>query len=405
MPNHKNSLSKIESCQRKLQKAIDLIAFEMKQTPSLESVHIVLTGYLPRLDPAVAEKANLDEVFVAAEIEALKAKIAEVKKAARRAKSEADLINTYERASAQLARWSVSMDPELAASLNERMAAVALDCTEPEKVADLQPLFRLCKEVFQATGDVQNAKVEGLVRKSWTVTKDGQPAKYAVPFADTTAALKVAAWLVNKPAANADHREFKAWRDAGYELLKGALEAPWGFFQCKGHGETPVKVMPIQPRGGGKWFIPSECHTCHTAGQTSTGKKGKGSREWEPAPQPVGMDFTGWKPEDVRAFQEKTEESREEARRSLKAQQKAKKLAAKQTRREEREDHESVEIEIASLSAKDKAENEKIAAQAMARSASFKVLAPAKKVTEAKRDGKKKKSQETEATPKKGKKK
>lgn len=337
MPNHKNTPTKIESCGRKLQKAIDLVAFEMKQTPTLEPVHTVLIGYLPRLEPAVAEKANLDEVFVAAEIKALKANIAEVKAVARRAKQESDLAYTYERASAQLARWAASMDANLAASLNERMAAAALDCTEPKEVADLQPLFRLCKEVFDAAKDVQNAKIEGLVRKSWTVDKEGKPAKYAVPFADTSAALKVAAWLVNKPAANADHRAFKDWRNAGYELLKGALEAPWGYFQCKGHGETPVKVMPIQPRGGGKWFIPSECHTCHTAGQTSTGKKGKAAKEWEPTPQPVGMDFTGWKPEDVKAFQKQTEEKRAQEKHELKRAQRARKLAERRLREQEQD--------------------------------------------------------------------
>lgn len=339
MPNHKNSQSKIESCGRKLQKAIDLIAFEMKQTPTLESVHIVLIGYLPRLEPGVAEKANLDEVFDAAEIMAMKAKIAEIKTVARRAKQESDLAHSYERASAQLARWSASMDAELAASLNERMAAVAMDCTEPKEVTDLQPLFHLCKEVFQVTNDVQNAKIEGPVRKSWTVTKDSQPAKFAVPFAETPAALKVAAWLVNKPAANADHREFKVWRDAGYELLKGELDHPWGMCSC-----GKEKLMPWQKAGETTWRMPSplgyECRKAKRGGNTThtssgIGKKNGKSVVQTAAPISAGMDMTDWKAEDIHAFREQTEEKRAQEKHELKRSQRARKLAERRLREQE----------------------------------------------------------------------
>lgn len=159
-----------------------------------------------------------------------------------RAKSETAALSRFQRASDQLLRYAEKM--ESGPTLVERMKTVSeLDLA---KVADLQPIFALCDEVFVAVGDFQNSEIERKIDRTlngWLTAKTGEVGRYAEAFKGTEVYLKALAWKANKPLANADYRAFKTWRDAGYELLKGELDHPWGMCQC---GQE--KLLPWQDK-------------------------------------------------------------------------------------------------------------------------------------------------------------
>lgn len=319
MPKYNNAPTKIESCQRKLDVAIELVAAEMVNTPTLVALHATFKGFEPRLVLGVAETANLDQVFDAVEIKALKITISNAKAAARRIKSLEALARQFRPASDQIVRYSEKIPN--GADLYARMAGAAeLDF---RAVPDLQPFFDLCNEVFLAVRPILNEEViEKVLRpfNGWLTAKDKTgsglkvPGRHAEAFKLTEVYAKVLAWQASKPADNADFKAHKTWRDLGYKLRDEA-EAPWGHFNCKGHGDEPVKVMPIHPKGGGKWFIPNECHTCHTAGQSvSSGKKGKASREWQAEPDkaycPPKEDRSDWDAAELAKFMAEVAEKR-----------------------------------------------------------------------------------------------
>jgi len=135
---------------------------------------------------------------------------------------------------------------------------------------DLRTTSVFCRRVQNIVDDVQTKQIIASVTRTlngWLVSREKTPGRYAEAFLRTDVTSKVAAWLENKPLSNAHYLDFKVWRQAGYDLLHGPLEAPWGYFECREHGNVAVKVLPIQPKTG-KSFIPKDCHVCYKAGKT-----------------------------------------------------------------------------------------------------------------------------------------
>lgn len=187
------------------------------------------------------------------------------------AKSEAALLKRFERTSEKLLRYAEKL--ENGASLLERMQAASnLDIS---KVQDLQPLFALCAEVSTVVETFENDKILGLVLKShngWLVTRNGEPARFAEAYKTNPVFNKVVVWVGNKPLANADYRAFKAWRDAGYKLLKGELDHPWGMCSC---GQK--KLMPWKNKSG-EWVPNSLCRDCYASEQNTSTYSGAGKK-------------------------------------------------------------------------------------------------------------------------------
>ncbi len=247
-----NSPAKINTCMRHIGKAQKDLVRVIRDVQDGDVLMVRLNVAIETL-ASEPETANLEPLFKLADEVSAKARHAA------RAKSEKALAIRFARASELLLRYAPKMFgvEELILDM-EDLSKINL-----AEVKDLQPAFALCDDVFVSVNAFQNGEIVRKIDRTingWLTAKTGETGRYAEPFAKTEAYIKALAWKVNKPLVGADHREFKAWRNAGYELLKGELDHPWGMCQC---GQE--KLLPWQDKRTSEWRVSKIGHNCYVA--------------------------------------------------------------------------------------------------------------------------------------------
>lgn len=247
-----NSSAKINTCMRHVAKA---------QKDLVRVIGDIENGqkYMDQLNEAIEtlsaapETSNLDKIFKLTEEVTAKSRFAV------RAKSEKALTFRFQRASELLLRYAPKLDG--ASALVDQMEVLAE--TDLAKVEDLQPAFALCDEVFGTVNRFQNEEIVRKIDRSfnaWLTAKTGEAGRFSEPFIQTDAHAKVLAWKISQPAAGSNHREFKTWRNAGYDLLKGDLDHPWGMCQCGNE-----KLLPWQDKKTFEWRVSKLGRDCYMA--------------------------------------------------------------------------------------------------------------------------------------------
>lgn len=86
--------------------------------------------------------------------------------------------------------------------------------------------------------------------------------RYAVPFATTAAKAAAARWLVGVAPDAVQTKTYLEWIQAGWELLKGGLESPWG--KCSDCEKTLLPVQLTDKVTGNKlpWKVFKLCVDC-----------------------------------------------------------------------------------------------------------------------------------------------
>ncbi len=346
-----NSQGKIDLCKKKTETALRLLVRNMKEIEGGELVYPELLEMSKVLE--TPEEVELQPLFDLANATIMKVN------QHLRAKSEKAVLSQFERLMPKLARYAAKMAN--GASLQSRMAVCAADVAVIGEMDNLQPFFVFFEEVW---GEINLHENEVIVykitraRDGW-LGREGEVGRFAEPFGLTRVPNLVSAWLTSKPQPGADHREFKTWRDSGYTLLKGELDHPWGMCP-KCHSN---KLMPWQDAKTRVWKANELCRDCYQAQKPAQhGGQAESHVMDELHPVVIRLDLT---PEQ----REQVELSRAEEKARLKASQKAKKQAAKRVANEDRDDEDGVRPGKG-LTQKDIAENQKLMAEALARSKS-----------------------------------
>lgn len=314
-----NSQSKIDSCRRRYETArqqLTRYAREIGGEDILEQ--LIQDGKILKDDEAV-KTAELDELFKLCSLIGQKVAVHRTEKARNAAAYQ------YGNALSLLER-----NPKVPGylKLTELMVATGklMDRIDNLTEAQVQPIFSAANRVFDAVSEYKTAKVVAAVSRSrdgWLLDKEGMPARHEEAFRANSVSAKVDAWLKAMPSKNADRRVREDWRQAGWDLLRGDLDHPWGMCAC-----GKEKLFPWKNPKTGQWEPNKDGRDCY-ARRIEEREKPRGE-----SPKILQEERVVTDPVE----REEVEKRRAEEKRILKAQQRAAKLAARQRATEERDD-------------------------------------------------------------------
>lgn len=319
-----NSESAIKYCHKRVDLAFELIGHYRNAVVGSDTMiaELVKGQSILNSDPV---NGKIQGAFDAAKkiIDACKP-LEKAAEQAKRSKEEKAVTEKFERLNAKLIRHAPKMaDGE---SLVRRMAVVAADVASIEFIHDLEPFFVFFDEVWAKIGEFENE----LVIKEVVKARDGWLAgKHAKAYEATEALLQVAAWLANKPLANAHYRDLQEWRQKGWDMKYiGIVGFPFG--KCPNCQKNALTPRPENKKA--EEWVCGDCVNLKNAKSNDRKSAPRLEDAWKPEPAPVVRFIVD--PDE----REKLEERRADDRKTLKAQQRAAKLAAKLAAQAEREE-------------------------------------------------------------------
>jgi hypothetical protein len=143
-----------------------------------------------------------------------------------------------------------------------KLAQFALDL-QGEK-ANLPEINAVCKQILRLANEEQISEITDKVVKAnngWLTSKEGAEGRFSEPYNQTTVPTQVTDWLKAKPALNVPFKVLKAWIDAGYTLLNGDLNHPWGLCDC-----GKEKILPWK-NAKGVWRPSKLGRICYQEGK------------------------------------------------------------------------------------------------------------------------------------------